>query len=447
VNSQSDYAEIKFMAEYTWYTLLALYDRLKLSSRLKLRNVKNDIVISDVAASAFKLLYTTSKLSDAVKRALRRIQATFTEELVISKETARNRIAVNLAAKFFPGAIPVYRIRLELETPANLLLAATLAEMRARLLELIYSLPKTQPELVPLRKLTEAKLKELLQECEYLLYEPLLRPLLAKAQLIASNEKQLAELERKVRNEVLIRPREYRGYWSLLKLRKLLCKELHHLEGSIKEIGETLTLSLPSEKLYELYGFTLLLDTLVREFNLQCMDECVDQEGRMLELKQDGSRLIISYNALPESLKSRFEEARARGIIDGDIESVKNLGGLPDTILINYTGDKKKTLLIDYKYTRNYNYLIQARFKAFSYLYEFNADYAVIVAPTPRISDKEDEETYKQRGFYSDAIQHQGAIIEVNKDGKVLALVYVDPYKEMIENSKRALRTVLKLIL
>jgi len=61
------------------------------------------------------------------------------------------------------------------------------------------------------------------------------------------------------------------------------------------------------------------------------------------------------------------------------------LKGLPDTIVVKApsSGAVKKLLLLDYKYTRDYKYLSQSRFKVLAYLYEFDADCGVIVAPTP----------------------------------------------------------------
>ena len=47
------------------------------------------------------------------------------------------------------------------------------------------------------------------------------------------------------------------------------------------------------------------------------------------------------------------------------------LKGLPDTIVVKApsSGAVKKLLLLDYKYTRDYNYLSQSRFKVLAYLY------------------------------------------------------------------------------
>jgi hypothetical protein len=438
-------AEAEFMANYVWKTLLALYERLELEGRLALRNVDRDLVVGGDAAAALKLLSAVRELSAVVRDILRRISAVVVEELEVSG-SARGRVAVGLAAKHLPRALPVYRSRLELETPANLLLAATLVEVRGRLLELIWRLPAAQPWLEPLREHAERRLRDLLRACEFLLYEPVLRPLLAKAQLLAADERRLAELEREVELDARRRLRELRAYLRLLELRRRLREEVSLLGGEVEELGRTLALRITLDKLYELYGFTLLLQALVDE--LKPRPARIDSDGRELKLETGRGEVSVFYNALPERVESRVAKARAVGLIDGEVDRdlVRKLGGLPDTIVdARLSEEKRRLLLLDYKYTDDYRYLSQARFKALAYLYEFNADCAVVVAPKPERGSGEDEEAHEHKGFYDEIAKHSGATIFIDSNGKVLAIVYADPRESAVESSLRALKTVVKL--
>ena len=439
-------AEIEFMANYAWRTLIALYERLELEDRLKLRSVDRDLEVGGDAAAALKLLRAVRELSAVVREILRRMAATLVQELEVSG-SAKGRVAVGLAAKHMPRELPVVRARLELETPANLLLAATLVEVRDRILELIRWLPAAAPETKPLRELAEERLRGLLCTCEYLLYEPALRPLLAKAQLLAADRRRLAELEERVELDALRRPRELRAYRRLLELRKRLREGVRLLGREVERLGEALALRLAPEKLYELYGFSILLQALAEALGLRRAS--VDRGGRELRLETEAGAVSVFYNVLPEGVESRVAKARAVGLIDGEVrrELVEALRGLPDTIVVKAAGGSRKLLLLDYKYTREYRYLSQARFKALAYIYEFNADCGVVVAPTPSEGGWEDEEAHDHRGFYDEIAKRGGASILIDSNGKILAVVYADPCESAAESALRALKAAVKLVL
>ena len=117
--------------------------------------------------------------------------------------------------------------------------------------------------------------------------------------------------------------------------------------------------------------------------------------------------------------------------------------------MAKYSGKGRRLLVVDYKYTRDVRYLVDSRFKVYSYLHEFNADCAVIVAPRPKEGTGievtgMDEEVHEQCGFYLGVVPYGGAIIEIDDDGKMLALVYVDPDRDSLEKTKCALTKVLK---
>jgi len=435
------------MVEYTWQTLLALYERLHISENLRLRNVDSDIVVSGVPAEALKTVAILGELSDAVNEVLRRLQVVTVEEVDVEQGAIRGRVLTGLSAKYWPVALPVVATKVSLETPANLLLVVTLLEVKKRVTGLLERIPKeVSPEIDPLRRVVVERLEGLVQRCDRLLSEPTLKPLTIKAVRFVDDERRVAKLEEQVREDSLRRPREYRAYDKFLRLRRELHENLRVIEEDVKTISELLpTLKISREKLYELFGFTLVLECIFSIFG-GVHDVKVDSSGRVLSIYRNGERIDISYNALPQSVESRLKTARYYGILDGEIK-VDGLGGLPDTIAVRRRDDKRKLVVIDYKYTRDLSYLVQSRFKVYSYLNEFNADAAILVAPTPTNGLYSDEEAYEQRGFYLTAREYSGAIIKIDDNGKMLALVYVDPQEGCLERSKSALRKVLEISL
>jgi len=121
-------------------------------------------------------------------------------------------------------------------------------------------------------------LRNLLQTCEYLLYKPVLRPLLAKPQLLAADRRRLAELEERVELDARRKPRELEAYLHMLEVRRRLREEVHLLSREVEMIGETFALKLTRDKLYELYGFSLFLQALIDE--LDPRHASVDSGGR-----------------------------------------------------------------------------------------------------------------------------------------------------------------------
>ncbi len=439
--------EIKFMAEYTWTTLLSLFDELSLRKKLVLKTPKGDLIVGGEIANVMKLLYVISELSIVIKEILRKVQAEIIEEKeIITSGSLDGRVLTGLAGKYAPSAIPVSKTRLLLETPANLLLAATLVEVRFEILNLIASLKETKPELKPLREYAKKRLIDVLLKCEYLMYEPVLRPILSKAQLLAGQPSKLKTLEETVKYEVLRKYRDLKSYSRLLELRRLLRENLSLLENSITELNKTLTLEISTGKLYELFGFTLILQALIEEFSPTEIKVLEDE--RELQMSIVDSKMIISYNTLPEDVESRLARAYARGIMNGPVERelIRKLGGLPDTIILLKGENKRRILLVDYKYSRSYNYLVQARFKAVAYLYEFNADCAVIVTPTPGETGDVDEEVKEQTSFYDAIKTSGGAEIRIDNNGKVLAIVYVDPKPESLKGAISALKVLFRFV-
>ncbi|MGC8988415.1 hypothetical protein, partial [Infirmifilum sp.] len=276
---------------------------MSLRKKLVLKTPKGDLIVGGEIANVMKLLYVISELSIVIKEILRKVQAEIIEEKeIITSGSLDGRVLTGLAGKYAPSAIPVSKTRLLLETPANLLLAATLVEVRFEILNLIASLKETKPELKPLREYAKKRLIDVLLKCEYLMYEPVLRPILSKAQLLAGQPSKLKTLEETVKYEVLRKYRDLKSYSRLLELRRLLRENLSLLENSITELNKTLTLEISTEKLYELFGFTLILQALIEEFSPTEIKVLEDE--RELQMSIVDSKMIISYNTLPEDVES-----------------------------------------------------------------------------------------------------------------------------------------------
>ncbi|MEM1523221.1 MAG: hypothetical protein QXU69_09345 [Thermofilaceae archaeon] len=451
------------MANYVLETLLSLYSRLNLTEPLRLRVYDKDLVITGDVAEVVKAQKALRDLTLVVKSALKRLQALIAEELMLVNVGAiAGRINTKLAAKHLPVSIPVKATRLSYETPANLLLAATIIEVETRLKRVQQTLIKARyANEYPLIEIAIKRLLEMISGYEYLLNEPVLRQLIPKASVIVSDEGLLNELEAKVRLDAATRPREYRAYHPLLKLRKELRTNVHIIEKSTKEFGESLALKIPVSKLYELYGFTLLLEALLENIYDESWRTKVNEEFRVLTLSRGDDRVHVSYNALPQGVCSRLATAKAFGLLSNSIDQtlIKKLGGLPDTIILMEIEGKKNLIVIDYKHTRRLSYLVASRFKALSYLYEFRADCAMIVTPTVWNTAKEsaghsvleseelDEEAQEHLSFYRSLSERGGALIEVDSNGKMLAIVYADPNPKGAENAKKAFKKIFNVIL
>ena len=159
-------------------------------------------------------------------------------------------------------------------------------------------------------------------------------------------------------------------------------------------------------------------------------------------------KIYVAYNAIPDDIQSKFDKAIIYGLLNGEIKA-SGIKGLPDTFLLIKKDKDQKLLVIDYKYSRSLSYLINSRFKVYSYLNEYNADVAIVISPTPytSLNKYNDEEEYEHSSFYREIIKHKGAIIHIDSNGKVLAVLYLNPDKESVKDAEKALAKILKLVL
>ena len=160
--------------------------------------------------------------------------------------------------------------------------------------------------------------------------------------------------------------------------------------------------------------------------------------------------LLALYERLELERRLALRNVDSNLVIGGDaaaalklLRAVRELSAVVRDIL---RARRRRLLLLDYKYTDDYRYLSQARFKALAYLYEFDADCAVVVAPTPKKGSEEDEEAFEHKGFYDETVRYGGAYISIDSNGKILAIVYADPRRDAVESPLKALRAIINLL-
>jgi len=441
--------EIRFMARYVWRTLLYLYDRLKVKGRIRLRNVDSYIELDPEAAEAFKTALYFSELVEAVREALRRLQFTMHEEVVPERYAAGGQVEARLLARYLPSYTPIRRRRVEYATPANLLLATALLETRAMARRTLRRLASRDgnPLYDALRGYAAERFQDIIHTCDMLLSDPIIRPLLREA---LKRRARVEELEKVVEMEYMRRPRLYRPYRRLIRYTRLLRAKMGVAAHALEELAEKLlAMDITPAKIYELYGFTLILEALTEVLEEKAgplAAASLDKQGRELVVSSGQLRLSIAYNAIPDDIKSKFEKARIYGLLDGEIEA-PSIKGLPDTFIMAECRGQRRLLVVDYKYSRDLSYQINSRFKVYAYLNEYNADAAIVVSPTPSRTAPADEEGRDQADFYTTIASHQGALIHINGQGKILAILYLDPGEESLGRAEEALRVVLAFFL
>jgi len=444
--------ELRYMAECVWDTLAYLYDRLSLRKHLKFRVVNKDLVFEPETADLLRIPIFLNDLLDVMKNVFRRLQFTVLEQEEVVSYVIRGKVDVKRSAKYFPQALSVRRQLITIETPANLLLAATAIEVYEKLLN-VYNRLVSSPvssAMQPLRDLAVRRISDALTFAWVIMQDPVVRQLLRSAKELVLRPEKLDRLEREVWNEARLRPREFGAYVELLKLRERLRKPL--AATTLEGVKEALAIDLTSGKLYELYCFTKLLYILVEQ--LEVKDAKLNQDDRVLKIDarygDKNVQLTISYNVIPKSVKSRVQEAEAKGLL-GDGVSPSVLKGLPDTIIKVESDSKNVVIIVDYKYSRATNYLTEARFKALAYLYEFNANGVVIMSPSPTGKDKEveDEEVEDQSKFYTSIKGYGGAKLFINKnrEGKFLIFAYINPEKEKEDRNAEIMRKIMEIML
>ncbi|MCD6482924.1 MAG: hypothetical protein J7K83_01485 [Candidatus Aenigmarchaeota archaeon] len=389
-------------------------------------------------------------LLENVRATLRHLQHTLEEELIISNNQIFGKIDVNLLANYYPSSIPIRIQKITIDTPANIFLVYKIYQIQKSLLEARHSLTKGDHSYV-MSILVEEIINEIDKAyalCTYILDEPILKTLIKHIK--THSQKEIEKLEKKIRIDITEKPREYRTYKRIFQLLKKINDNIVIVRDTCKnpKFRKTLTLNINPEKLYELYGFTLILQQITEIYNIDSQWNIeIDREGKILTLTKNNTEITISYNSLPRNIQSFMTKAIGKGIINGPLDT-QRLRGLPDTIILIKKNNTTKKIIIDYKYTTDIRYIVESRFKALAYLYEYNADTTIIISPPPKQETTTEEETEQQKTFYYKAKQHKGAIIHIthnNQKTKTIALAYIDPTPQQTNQNKKTIKTLLKI--
>ena len=444
-----------FMSRYAWKTILSLYMIFNLKKTLRLRNVDRDLVLPKEISDALSLPFYLLDILHVVNNILRKFQRIMMFSKELSRGSLKGKIDFKRMARYYPRAMPILTIRLTSKTASNILLVATIIDIERRLCNVASYLKRLRP-MVETAYFKERILKTLnkgIGTCRYILSDPMLKPLIPDANLLVGKENELKKLEDIVENEIKMKPKELYIYSELISLRRKLmhCVSLLSDSEALTELSEALTVGMTTSKLYELFGFSMLLESIMRVLKIDSKWNIhVDSDGRVLTFEKDAMRITISYNMIPpDDIKSILKDAEAYGIINGPLD-VKKLGGIPDTIVIIENEDKVLKVVVDYKYSRQYQYLVQARFKALSYIYEFNADTTIIVTTIPENIVKNnfsDEEESESSDFYRTSAIHGGAWIEIDDEKRFFIIAYIEPREENLSRDKEILDLIIRDLL
>lgn len=189
-------------------------------------------------------------------------------------------------------------------------------------------------------------------------------------------------------------------------------------------------------RLYEAYTYMLIVRSIVNVFR-GSVDGVV---GRGIKVIYDhGRSLIVVYGGrLKDSI---IAEGKAHWLFSEGFEvPLKELAGRPDIGVVD--GAK---VVVEAKFSNSASYLTQARFKVIAYLYEYNADTAILVYPGPITSRSIDTEESKTVKLLKKANEKGGIRIEL-KTGKKLYIIPLPPTETTrnIEKLERIFKEILQ---
>ncbi|GEM_PF-5628083 len=398
--------EIEFMAYYVSRTLLVFHNKLNLKESIKFRYIETEKYIELPLELGYiiKILKYIEDIVQSIKNLLTKLQRVIVEEVRLSNYEISGIISTSLCGKFLPNHVPLRERKIIHEVEANYFIVTLLSWIISKIVSMKNFLER-ETLLKYLAYSILVNLNYAYQLCSNLINDPILKPLIPKVRTL-KHEGEIDRFARKVRELCIRRIRDYRTYLKVLhlweKIKTQIAITIKNIQDS--EVVKTLhTLELVPSKLYEMFCFTLLLESLINYIQQKLNQEFKAWVEDSIVIFETSRHIItISYNSLVRGVDSKFTRAKAIGIINDYIEEVKLLKGLPDTLLMIHdkASRTRKVVVIDYKYSRDLSYIIQSRFKVMSYLYEHNADIGVLITPFPKYTRREDEEELDHEGFY-----------------------------------------------
>jgi hypothetical protein len=177
-------------------------------------------------------------------------------------------------------------------------------------------------------------------------------------------------------------------------------------------------------KLYELLTYYLVASVLL-------------ENGYKKESSQGEVRLRKGEKLVKLIYGAPLEGSAIRGTVPPGIVFPESLRGRPD---ISLEGDEVKVVM-DAKFSSGPSYATLGRFKVMAYMYEYDADYGVLVIPgidRRELYDEEEEATYR---LYEKARAYGyfGIVIEGSGRERRLYVLVLDPLEERYMEQLRSI--------
>jgi len=170
-------------------------------------------------------------------------------------------------------------------------------------------------------------------------------------------------------------------------------------------------------KLYELLAFYLIASALLEDGYEK--EELLQGEVRF----RKGGRLVTLIHGAP------LEGSAIRGTVPPDIVTPESLRGRPD---LSLEGDEVRAVM-DAKFSNSPSYATLGRFKVMAYMYEYGADYGVLVIPgigRRGLYDEEEDATYRLYERAAKGDGYVGIAIEGGGRERRLYVLVLDPLED-----------------
>ncbi len=215
---------------------------------------------------------------------------------------------------------------------------------------------------------------------------------------------------------------------------------MRHLKGELGKI----TIRFLAERLYEIYCLYIVLKAIHELYNIKEIKRR-DLARLMVGTERKGRIEIIYNSPIPCSAVEHALAKKLLSMEEINNEILEKARGRPDLIIEFIDIDGRKRLLLEAKFSATLGYISGGKFKAFSYLYEYNADAAILAFPIAN-------EQFFRRSVYDEEAKASFGLLKAAtgegielllRDGKRLYVVPLSPLNE--EVSMRILKRILEM--
>ncbi|MEM2118260.1 MAG: hypothetical protein QXN36_05235 [Candidatus Bathyarchaeia archaeon] len=456
--SEKSYAE--YMANRIWQFLLYYYHREELRERLILNIYGKPMEIAAEFISALRLhVFFHELVTTIIPLIKRRINFEENEIYVpVTEGLLKGRISwpeTLLKWKNIPREIHCLEPFKVFTIPENILTTLTILEVKQNCYELkrILDVALATPNFFMHRILEQllGEARRAIALLDGVLQTPQLRAAVDDAKKYQGNEMLIKFLEASVEKSVYSRTKTSIGYILLLRWRRKFKQQISFLQKELR--SHYAVLRIPVPKLYEIYGLLEIVNAFCRILVPYEIRFDANQATVSIKSKYKVCSIKIYYNKTFDALNSWVANATREGLINGPIETGFTKG-IPDTILeIQFNGDKKQFVVLDYKFSSAPTYITMSRYKILGYMNEYDIPVGVLIIRKPSIeSEKIPEELNEEE--VRDTIQTVSRIDE--KGGVLLAdpgekrkliLVILEPRNDYEKRNEEALRRAMDKIL